>query len=248
MKVMTLNLWCGNVYDVLMPFLESKKDEIDVFCFQEVHDTTDPDQPRKMGSTINDVHDMFAQLKELFPDHMGLFTPRHGSFGLAMFIRKTIELNAYSVKTIKDGFGRVLPEADQPSIAQYIDIKTEDKKFRIVNIHGLWVPNVGKGDSPDRLEQSNAIIDIVTDSTSPVILCGDFNLDRDTKSINMIEDVGLINWIKKNDVASTRSELYTKTFSRFADYILTSEQIEVKKFEVLQDTVSDHLPLVIHIA
>lgn len=248
MKVMSLNIWCGNVYDALISFLESKRDEFDVFCFQEVHDTTDPDQPRKMGSTINDVYDIFAQLKKLFPDHIALFTPRHGSFGLAIFVRKTIELNAYSVKMIKDGFGRILPEADQPSIAQFVDIDFKNKAYRIINVHGLWVPNVGKGDSQDRIEQSEAIIDIVADSNIPVILCGDFNLDLNTESISMLEQAGLINWIREKGITSTRSKLYKKEFSRYADYIFTSREIDVKNFEVLQDTVSDHLPLVIDIA
>lgn len=242
MNVLSLNLWCGNVYDALMPFLEMQKDTIDVFCFQEVHDTTDPDVPKRMGSTVTDVHDLFAQLKALLSDHTGLYAPRFGSFGQAIFIRKGILIDAYTVRTMKDGFGRILSEGNQPSIAQCIDIVCDGTNYRMINVHGLWIPGKGKGDSPERIEQSEAILQLVSESDRSVILCGDLNLDLDTESIHMLERAGLRNWVRNNGITSTRSELYTKVI-RFADYIFTSRDIPVTSFEVLPDTVSDHLPL-----
>ena len=52
------------------------------------------------------------------------------------------------------------------------------------------------------------------------------------------------NLIKEYKVTTTRSHFYTKEH-KFADYILVSPEIEVKKFEVIQDVVSDHLPLML---
>ena len=50
------------------------------------------------------------------------------------------------------------------------------------------------------------------------------------------------NLIKKFDIYSTRSEFF-KHENRFADYVLASKDIKVNNFQVLPETVSDHLSL-----
>ncbi|MBP8994985.1 MAG: hypothetical protein KBG30_14410 [Bacteroidales bacterium] len=75
------------------------------------------------------------------------------------------------------------------------------------------------------------------------ILCGDFNVAPDTKSMEILE-TSMNNLVKEYKVTTTRSHLYTKEH-KFADYILVSPEIKVKKFEVIQDVVSDHLPLML---
>lgn len=244
MKVMSLNLWCGQEYEKLVPFLAAYANEVDVFCFQEVHDTSDMMLPKQLGSKLVDVPDLFSKLQKLLPNHIGFFSPRFACFGQAMFIRKSVSVEMFNTRVIKDGFGRILPEPGQPCIAQFVDVNG----YRVINVHGWWTPGIGKGDTPDRIEQSTAIRGIVEESPYPVILCGDFNVTPDTESIAMLEHAGLTNWVVKNGVTSTRSELYTKNISRYADYIFTSNDIDVKYFDVLPVAVSDHLPLVIDIA
>ena len=58
-----------------------------------------------------------------------------------------------------------------------------------------------------------------------------------------ILNAGNRNLIQEYKIDSTRSSLYKKSASRFADYIIVSPNIEVKKFTALQEEVSDHLPL-----
>lgn len=52
------------------------------------------------------------------------------------------------------------------------------------------------------------------------------------------------NLISEYNVTSTRSSLYTKE-EKFADYTFISKGIAVQGFRVLQDVVSDHLPLLL---
>ncbi len=52
------------------------------------------------------------------------------------------------------------------------------------------------------------------------------------------------NLIKEHGITSTRSHHYTKPV-KFADYAIVSKDLDVIKFEVLQDPVSDHLPLLL---
>jgi endonuclease/exonuclease/phosphatase family metal-dependent hydrolase len=75
------------------------------------------------------------------------------------------------------------------------------------------------------------------------ILCGDFNLLPNTESIAMLEK-GMKNLVKEYGITSTRSHHYTKEH-KFADYIIVSTDIKVANFEVLQEPVSDHLPLLL---
>jgi endonuclease/exonuclease/phosphatase family metal-dependent hydrolase len=75
------------------------------------------------------------------------------------------------------------------------------------------------------------------------ILCGDFNLLPDTDSLAILEQ-GMRNLVKEYRVTSTRSQFYEKP-DRFADYILVSPEVIVEDFQVLDEAVSDHLPLLL---
>jgi endonuclease/exonuclease/phosphatase family metal-dependent hydrolase len=81
-----------------------------------------------------------------------------------------------------------------------------------------------------------------------VILVGDFNLLPDTESLTIVAD-GMKNLIKDYEIVSTRSKLYTKHEKPvlFADYIFATSDMEIKTFKVLQNVVSDHLPLYVEI-
>jgi endonuclease/exonuclease/phosphatase family metal-dependent hydrolase len=110
----------------------------------------------------------------------------------------------------------------------------------IANLHGFWIPE-SKEDTPERLEQSDKIIKFLDSYKHGKILCGDFNLNPNTKSMFKLEEE-MVNLVKKHNVKSTRSGLHTRK-DKFADYILVSKDIKVLDFKVLQDQVSDHLPL-----
>lgn len=126
---------------------------------------------------------------------------------------------------------------------QYVKIDTKDGPRVIINFHGLW-NGKGKGDSEDRLLQSDKIIDFIKKVSNPVVLCGDFNLLPETESLKKFEEMGLRNLIKENGITSTRTSLYTKP-ERYADYVFTSNDIKIKKFKVLPEEVSDHSALLL---
>ena len=56
----------------------------------------------------------------------------------------------------------------------------------------------------------------------------------------------LRNLTREYAVTSTRSSHYSKN-GKFADYIFTSADVRVLDFHVLEDEVSDHLPLLLEI-
>jgi endonuclease/exonuclease/phosphatase family metal-dependent hydrolase len=132
---------------------------------------------------------------------------------------------------------------------QYVTIETASGPLTVINFHGLWT-NVGEGkwknDNPERLEQSERILEFTKKLQNPFVLCGDFNLLPDTKSIQMFEDAGLRNLIREFGVTSTRTSFYTKPV-KFADYAFISKGINLKDFKVLPDEVSDHAPLLMEV-
>lgn len=129
-----------------------------------------------------------------------------------------------------------------PRNLQTIKICADDKDLTVYNYHGIWRPG-DKKDNQDRLVTSEKIKRIMKNNTGEKILCGDFNLLPDTKSLTILEE-GMRNLIKEFGIKSTRSELYTKEH-KFADYTIVSDGIKVIDFKVPAISISDHLPMIL---
>jgi len=61
----------------------------------------------------------------------------------------------------------------------------------------------------------------------------------------MLEN-GFKNLITEYNIKTTRSILYRKD-DKFADYVLVSPNVQVESFQVLNEIISDHLPLYINL-
>ena len=273
MKLISLNLWGGIVGELLMLWLKEQSNDTDIFCFQEVFDAPNP--PHKIGQ--NKVHfQLKKELSQLLPD-FNIFYREH-NFGLNMLDVVDFSLSSGLAimirKSFKDKFfddeGDVMiagakyhrnPFLDRPSDRnlQYLRLKINDKILNILNYHGIWIKGAGKDDNEFRIEQSAKIIKFVQELGGETILVGDFNLEPDTESVGMIENVLPNNLIKSNNITSTRSSLYESIFeikvgdqtiknngSKFADYAFVSDSVIVKSFEVPNLQISDHLPLIIN--
>lgn len=255
MRIVSLNTWGARVYQPLVDFLKREAGQTDIFCFQEVYHTlTDRTnsgphpQPR-----VDGLAQITAALGSQF---RVMYTPAergydesgrvdfHLEFGNAMFVRKGIALReqdeVFVYQTIDDVEEHT--PSDQPRAIQVS--RLED--YTIINFHGLWQKDTNKQDTPARLEQSRRLREVMDRYPVRLILCGDFNLIPDGRSIAILEK-GMKNLVKEYGITSTRSSLYAKPF-RLADYILVSPDVEVTDFKVLSDEVSDHLPLVLELA
>jgi endonuclease/exonuclease/phosphatase family metal-dependent hydrolase len=237
MKLISLNLWGGRVFEPLAEFVR-KYSDVDIFCFQEIYNNAKEsmsDEPREHRPNL------LADLKELLPDHKAYFRPiiEH-VYGIGIFVKGGV---------LEEGEIKIFNSPNYPRQGgahsrnlQWIQIKADEKTYLIMNVHGLHT-GTGKGDTTDRLKQSQAILDFMSTRDGIRILCGDFNLLPETESLIMLEK-GMINLVKKYEVQSTRSFYYQKEI-KFADYVIVSPDVKVKTFEVLQEPVSDHLPLLL---
>lgn len=256
MKLITLNIWAGQVYEPLLAFLKENNNKVDIFCFQEVMVSS------KSIFSNGAKTDILEDLKKILKDYnLYLATPILTGFdlkekvdfdlqfGQATFIRKGIKVlkeetvfvygenkpvNWWKIKRLKNLY------LDVPRNIQALVVEENNKKILVGNLHGFWMPR-SKGDTPQRIKQSKKIKEILDGFNGSKILCGDFNLRPGIKSMEILEE-DMENLIVKFNVKSTRSKLH-KRKQKFADYILVSKDIKVNRFEALNEVVSDHLPL-----
>ncbi len=253
MKLITLNLWGGRIYGELSKFLKAKKNTVDIFCFQEVLSAKSVPTDEAMEikriyqkNEPDEVRDLYQRIKGILIGFNSFISKPYseGSERLAMFIRSGLEADVKSISVHKqisvpyDG-----KYYSVGSSMQYAKVHYNGYLYLIANIHGLWQGG-GKGDTPERIEQSKNILKIMSRFGDRRILCGDFNLDISTESVHMLENE-MKNLVRESKVSSTRGPLAPTSKGKFADYIFTSPSIKVKEFKVLKDIVSDHLPLYI---
>lgn len=241
MKLITLNIWGGKVFEQLIDFFKKHAENTDIFCLQEVFDNGLP------HLCPPDVKlDIFSDIKKALPEFKAHLAPsQEGGECLAILVKPdlhTTKVEDFFVFGSRNSITKNNP-LELGRNVQYFTFIRSGIEYLVANFHGLWNGN-GKTDTPDRFEQSRKIKVFLEQHTDKkCVLVGDFNLLPDTESIKMLEN-NMVNLIKEYQITSTRSTHYTKE-PKFADYIFVSPGTAVNNFKVLSDEVSDHLPLML---
>lgn len=245
MKLISLNLQNGTVYEPMMGFIKKHSSDVDIFCLQEVFNNEIKADPL-LGEKVR--LGLFSELQDLLSDFSGYHFPTYeGNLGgLAIFIKKSFVVNKVDNLIIFSETNTRIDEASEDFFAmgrnlQVLEFNNLGKVYTILNFHGMWIEK-GKIDTEKRLEQSEKVKKVFEESIGVRILCGDFNITPDTKSLTILTK-GNKDLIKEYGITSTRSLL--KNRHEVVDYVIASPEVEVLKFEVLKDEVSDHLPLML---
>lgn len=134
-----------------------------------------------------------------------------------------------------------------PANFHYVRFSLGGKLFTICNFHGIAYPG-NKLDTPDRIAQSKQLKEFLDKERGAKILCGDFNLMPETKSVALLEE-NLTDLIKTFHIRETRGKLspfFGKSDAQhFADYMFVSPDVRVIDFKVPDAGVSDHLPMIL---
>ena len=232
MKLVFLNVWHGGVWNNLQKFVQEEKDSTDLFCFTEV-DPSLHTQLLEILSDFNSVYDEILETKYL----------NGGMDGQSVFIKKGINLINVQKKLIFD------ISSDDAGIMQVVEVGVDNKRITVGSVHGMARPGE-KLDTPERLSQSQKILDVFKNISGPKVIGGDFNLLPETESVAVFEGAGYTNLIKKFSIKNTRNRLSWERFENiqyYADYCFVSKDIKVEGFEVPNLEVSDHQPLVLTI-
>ena len=202
---------------------------------------------------------LLEELTEVLRDFTPYFAPiledrnpkmeipeKHNDFGNATFVRKSVAVTGSEIQFVYREPNSLTGKdiSTIPRNILTIDIASRGSTFSVTNLHGAWQENTKKLDTPERIQQSQKILDFFATKSRPKILCGDFNLMPETESLLMLERFGLRNLIKEFHITDTRGALYEEP-QRFADYVLASPEINVRSFSVPDIQISDHLPLIL---
>lgn len=250
-KLITLNAWGGRALYPLMNFLKQHASQTDIFCLQDVFDSIQniQDERHPEEHVRGDVFRVIKSKLTDFEAYFARFEDDPHRMSSAMFVRKTLSVSGVGDRIIykpdiPQERGSVIISARK---LQYLSIQTGKKTCTIVNFHGLWDAGP-KTDTPARIKQSEDIKEFLDSISGPKILCGDFNLLPDTKSMHILEK-NMHNLVTERMVPSTRTQFYRHFHNpaepNFADYVLVSPDVRVQHFEVLPDLVSDHSPLLL---
>ena len=230
--------------------------DVDFYSFQEVFDTKE--DVKQSHETRADIWEELSQIflgyhRFYYPVMSGRDdsgeVPYSLTTGSGMFIKGEYKVDSEGdYFTYRRRFAPIQIEVkDEPVNLQYASIVTNGQTIHIYNFHGIWFPG-DKLDTPERIEQSEKIIGFMKKAEGPKILCGDFNLMPETKSIALLASE-YRNLIKKFNIGTTRSSLNTyrgtEFEQKFADYVFVSNDVKVKSFSVPEVEISDHLPLIL---
>src|SRR3989344_6304278 len=183
MKLISLNTWGGRYLEDLLRFIKSNSKDSDIFCFQEIYNTS---------SSVKQYHDirtnLLDEIKQILPGFSVFYTDEFRGFdscpdpvdfdltlGEAMFIRNDLkiinkgELPVYGNRTeklLKKDFSNL------PVTMQYIDFIINKKLYTICNFHGTSYPG-SKLDTDLRSEQSRKILNFLKGKPGAKIVTGD---------------------------------------------------------------------------
>jgi endonuclease/exonuclease/phosphatase family metal-dependent hydrolase len=264
MRVLSLNAWGGAVFDELAAWLPSVG--ADVICLQEVTRTrslTDWTTFQDTERTLPQRANLFDDISELLPNHRAHFvasdagpvTDAGGNvhrqeFGLATFVIEPVRTLDEQSTFVHGSFveHQAWAIADRPRAIHAVRVldAAATTPTVIAHLHGLRDPG-GKGDTPARAQQANAIaafIDDVRSAGDTAVFCGDLNLLPDSGTFAVMAEIGMVDLV---GTASTRTSLYPKPLEH-ANYLLVSDPARVKSFEIIRTPeVSDHCALLLEL-
>lgn len=247
MKLISLNTWGCRVTEPLFDFIKNNAAMTDIFCFQEVL------KGGKGKTHRGEVKNGYEDVSHILPNHKGYFS-EYGEggyysessksldfkYGIACFVKSNLKQSGGQGIILYDPTRKWRDYSGRFAAGVALAVSVEG--LAVVNVHGMWQGGI-KADTEAKIEQSKKILDLAEKTGGRKIICGDFNMLPDTKSIQMLAD-RYTDLIKEYGIKETRSVLYTKD-TRHADYVFVAKDISVKDFSVPNVTVSDHLPLIV---
>ncbi|HYE00712.1 MAG TPA: endonuclease/exonuclease/phosphatase family protein [Alphaproteobacteria bacterium] len=264
MRIMCLNGWGGTLHAPLIAYLRAAAP--DILCLQEVvhspQATADWLTYRDGAHVLPQRANLFAEVAAALPDHAAVFCPAAqgvlwdgdapvpSQWGLATFVHKALPITEQAQGFVHKGFS---PDGygEHPRSRSAHAVRVYDfdrgRPVCVAHMHGLRDPR-GKADTPERIEQARrlaALVSRIAAPGDPVVVCGDFNVEPDSRTFDILGGIGLTDLVTTRGFTGTRTSHYPKP-GKFADYMLVNRQVEVLDFTVVTEPeVSDHCPLLL---
>ena len=236
MKILQLNVWTGRIKGALIDFF--KTHDFDVICLQEAVWAGDNERLANFFTTVEQIKEASGLKYEL----------KSSNWGMEIFADDRMEqgnviLSRYPIKReeselVHGEYGVAKTVKDFYEHAYTLQIAELDNGVTIVNHHGYWQPTpVG---NETTVEVMKKVAAVVHEIKGPVVMCGDLNIVHKAPAMRELDF--LHDLTEENGIKNTLSGL--KFNGEVAcDHILVNDLVEVVRFEMLPDLVSDHRAL-----
>ena len=231
MEIVFLNTFNGKIRQPIEEFIASRAGKTDIFCLQEAYSGNGG-----MGQLA------VALLPGYQPICVYKALDDKDDFPQATFVHRRLQEINHEV---------LFPNNPNVGLGIATVVEYGGNQIAVCNFHGRSKPG-HKLDTPDRLAQSRDIIEYFATLAIPLtIIGGDFNTDLDTEAIRMFNQAGYRNLITEYGIRTTRNRLawekYPNTPQLHSDYVFVRPSVQVISFEVIDNEISDHLPLILKI-
>jgi endonuclease/exonuclease/phosphatase family metal-dependent hydrolase len=265
-KVVSLNGWGGVLHERVQAYLRTESP--DVLCLQEVVHT--PASAKDWLTYRDGQHvlpqraNFFRDVLEALPGHSAQFFPAArgvlwdgnepvpSQWGLATFVRAEYPIigqaHGFVHKDFSpDGYGEH-PRCRNAHVVRVFNFE-QGWPVTIAHMHGLR-DLAGKIDTPERFGQAARFTRMIQNVAPPderLVVCGDFNVEPDSQTFDLLAELGLRDLVTEFGYSDTRTSHYRKA-GRYADYMLIRSNVDVLEFQVVEHPeISDHRPLVLRI-
>ena len=107
-----------------------------------------------------------------------------------------------------------------------------------------------KMDTVERKARANRPIGLATgvaEANDALVVCGDFNVEKDSNTLDILAEARLYGLVPTHGFSSTRNAIYKKP-GRFADYLLVTGKIKVGGFKAFYSPeVPDNCALILDV-
>jgi endonuclease/exonuclease/phosphatase family metal-dependent hydrolase len=244
----------------------------------------------KNGQPIPVKHEILELIGKQKPDVLGMqefYTRKRGKYAMVDSVKKAMGVKHYYFETfnangedavgmavfskypiIANGLVSLSPETGSGNQCLYVDVKRNDKIFRVYSIHlqsinfkpedYQYLDTVSKSGKADmastkrlggklkraflkRAEQVFIVKKHAAQCPYPYIISGDFNDTPSSFAVSQMSK-GLKNTFRERGTGLGRT--YNGDFPNYQiDYIMASPQFNVWSYDIIQKKLSDHYPV-----
>lgn len=246
LKLLHLNIFMGKWLDEVIKYV--KQENFDILSFQEVSGGRVSFHRDNTFQKIMDLgYEGEMSVNWRIKNHYASFFGNATFFKPQFTLLEKSEIWLREYRDIEDPDNR--ESRDDPKAPLSLLLEKDGRKLRIVNAHLAWDPT--PNDTQEKIRQAKIFYDYLQSIKSPFIITGDFNVEKHTKVVKMIDKIGR-NLTAENKLTNTLNSRLHKAPHLFppglaVDYIYVSDDIKVEKFEVLDMDLSDHLGLYLEV-
>ena len=238
MKLIQLNAWLGNLKLNLVEFL--KEEDADILNLQEVSDG--------FGTSADYLNLRAILRKELRYRYSSFVPMSRGTMNGIPVSEGNMVLSKYPIRSARVFYvsrprrANLLFSGRANSIPlQYVRIEAEGRTIHDFNYHEMLV--WGRFGNQATAQHSRRVAERMAslDQDEMIILCGDFNQDPRSGTLDAINK-SYTNLVLKHRIKTTRNELAFDTVP--VDNIFVNAAVRVRSVRSPKVYVSDHLPVI----